>query len=273
MHRCGAIPQLQGKGSKKSMSDTRQRHLLACLLVVAATLCFSSAAFAQAVYGSIFGTVTDQTGAAVPGAKITITEVNKGTKFETNANEAGNYSKGQLIPGVYQVEVEAEGFTKAINKGIVVNVDAAARYDVKLSVGNVSSEVEVTAESPLLKSDRADVSTTFTSQQLTELPSLGRNFQNYLLLTPGTQKIACQHASSENPQGSAQIQVNGQHFSVTGYQLDGTENQDPILGIIVINPTLESVTKTKVTSQNYDAEFGLATSGIMNTSTKPASTN
>ena len=67
-----------------------------------------------------------------------------------------------------------------------------------------------------------------------------------MLATPGTQQLGWQHAASENPQGSTQIQVNGQHFSGTGYQLDGTENRDPILGIIVMNPNLESIGEAKI---------------------------
>ena len=97
---------------------------------------------------------------------------------------------------------------------------------------------------------------------------LDRNFTKFILLTPGTQQLGWQHAASENPQGSTQTMVNGQHFSGTGYQLDGTENRDPILGIIVINPTLESIGETKITSQNYDAEFGQATAGVVSVQTK-----
>ena len=97
---------------------------------------------------------------------------------------------------------------------------------------------------------------------------LDRNFTKFLLLTPGTQQLQWQHAASENPQGSTQTMVNGQHFSGTSYQLDGTENRDPILGIIVINPTLESIGETKITSQNYDAEFGQATAGVVSVQTK-----
>ena len=97
---------------------------------------------------------------------------------------------------------------------------------------------------------------------------LDRNFTKFILLTPGTQQLQWQHAASENPQGSTQTMVNGQHFSGTGYQLDGTENRDPILGIIVINPTLESIGETKITSQNYDAEFGQATAGVVSVQTK-----
>ena len=103
---------------------------------------------------------------------------------------------------------------------------------------------------------------------MTDLPVLDRNFTKFVLLTPGTQQLGWQHAASENPQGSTQTMVNGQHFSGTTYQLDGTENRDPILGIIVINPTLESIRETKITSQNYDAEFGQATAGVVSVQTK-----
>ena len=112
------------------------------------------------------------------------------------------------------------------------------------------------------------MATTFDTRQLTDLPVLDRNFTKFVLLTPGTQQLGWQHAASENPQGSTQTMVNGQHFSGTTYQLDGTENRDPILGIIVINPTLESIRETKITSQNYDAEFGQATAGVVSVQTK-----
>src|SRR5207302_563125 len=107
-----------------------------------------------------------------------------------------------------------------------------------------------------------------SSSQLENLPSFDRNFQAYELLTPGAQRLGWNHASSEDPQGSIQIQVNGQNFAGTGFQLDGTDIQDPIMGIIVINPALDSITEARLTSQNYDAEFGAATAGLVNVSTK-----
>ena len=112
------------------------------------------------------------------------------------------------------------------------------------------------------------MATTFESKQLTELPVLDRNFTKFLLLTPGTQQQTWQHAASENPQGSTQTMVNGQTFSGTGWQLDGTDNRDVILGIVVVNSTLESIGETKITSQNYDAEFGQAVAGVVSVQTK-----
>jgi outer membrane receptor protein involved in Fe transport len=224
---------------------------------------------AQAVYGSISGTVTDAQGAAVAGATVTITSVDRKTSDTVKANDSGLYVKERLLPGTYEVKIEFQGFKASVIPTVVVNVDAQTKVDAVLETGAVTDTVTVTAgEGQLLKTDRADVATSFDQKQVTDLPILDRNFTKFILLTPGTQQLQWQHAASENPQGSTQIMVNGQHFSGTGYQLDGTENRDPILGIIVINPNFEAIGETKITSQNYDAEFGQAIAGVVSVQTK-----
>ena len=233
-----------------------------------AFLSFTPSAFAQAVYGSIAGTVSDPSGGVLPGVTVSVTSLDRKTVDSVVTNEAGQYVKDRLLPGAYEVKVELPGFKQTVYPDIKVNVDTQTRLDVKLQVGVVSEAVTVTGFTPLLKTDRADVASSFDTKQLTDLPVLDRNFTKFILLTPGTQQLGWQHAASENPQGSTQTMVNGQHFSGTGYQLDGTENRDPILGIIVVNPTLESIAETKITSQNYDAEFGQATAGVVSVQTK-----
>lgn len=228
-------------------------------------------AMAQAVYGSILGTVTDPSGAAVNGAKVTVTSQTKNVSTDTTTNESGNYSVTHLIPDVYRVHIEGTGFKTIELKDIQVSADTGSRVDGQFQVGSASEQVEVTAEAPQLKTDRADVSIEFSAKQLEELPIFNRNFQSLELLTPGTQILGWGHAATENPQGSKQVYVNGQHFSGTGYELDGTDNQDPILGIIIVNPSLDSVEETKMTTQNYDAEFGKALAGIMTAQTKSGS--
>jgi hypothetical protein len=250
------------------MVSSRRGPFPALFLASVLLLGLTANANAQQVFGRIFGTVTDATGGAVQNAKVTITDQAKGTQFEATTNESGNYDRGQLIPGTYTIEVAAPGFAKQQFKDIRVQVDNAARVDASLQPGNVTQTVEVTAAAPTLQSDRADVQTTFTSEQLIDIPSVNRNAQALELLAPGTSQMSWAHASSEDPQGSAQIQVNGQHFSGTGYQLDGTENQDPILGIVVVNPNIDSLAEQKISSQDYDAEFGYAGAGIQNASTK-----
>jgi outer membrane receptor protein involved in Fe transport len=243
----------------------RSMVIVWCLLGLMAV---ASRVEAQAVYGSLGGTVTDNSGAVLPGATVTITNVDRKTVDSVVTNDSGFFTKDRLLPGAYEVKAELSGFKTAIVPRVTVSVDTQTPVSFKLELGAVSEEVTVTGGAPLLKTDRADVATTFDSRQLTELPVLDRNLTKFVLLTPGTQQLGWQHAASENPQGSVQIQVNGQHFSGTGYQLDGTENRDPILGIIVINSTLESVAETKITSQNYDAEFGQATAGVVSIRTK-----
>ena len=252
--------------------STRIPLVIFSLLLVLSGL--SMTVKAQAVYGNIIGTVTDPQGAAVAGATVSVTDLTKNVTTTVQTNEEGNYTVTHLIPGRYSVKIEAQGY-KTSNQEVDIRADTTARTDYTLQVGAVSEQVTVTADAQQLslKTDRADVATTFNQRQLTELPILDRNFTKFLLLTPGTQQLGWQHASSENPQGSVQIMVNGQHFSGTSFQLDGTDNQDPILGIIVINPTLESAVESKITTQNYDAEFGLAIAGVVTAQTKSGSNN
>src|SRR4029453_268944 len=203
-----------------------------------------------------------------PGRALPNTGVERKTPHTVVTNESGHFLKERLLPGTYEVKAELTGFKTAIVPVVQVSVDTQTPLTLRMGVGQLTETVQVTGGSPMLKTDRADVSTTFDQRQLTEAPVLSRNFTKFILLTPGAQLLPWQHAASENPQGSTQTMVNGQSFSGTGYQLDGTENRDPILGIIVINPNLESIREAKITSQNYDAEFGQATAGVVSVQTK-----
>jgi carboxypeptidase family protein len=220
----------------------------------------------QAVYGNIVGTVTDQQSAAVANAKVTITDTQRQVNFTTTTNSDGNFTQRFLIAGTYQVRVEAGGF-KAALQTVSVSVDQEARLDVKLEVGEVSQVVEISAESPLLKTERSDVAVTFSEKAMTNLPIPNRRFTAVEIFTPGITAFPGQTAASEDPQGSFRKVVNGQSFAGTSHLLDGTDNHDSMLGLIVINPTLESVTEAKVTTANYDAEFG-ANAGVVSAQTR-----
>jgi Carboxypeptidase regulatory-like domain len=229
-------------------------------------------AHAQAVYGSIFGTVTDNAGAVVPNAPVKITDVAKGTSITVQTNGSGEYTAQHLIPDVYQVDVTAPGFAPGTVNNVVVYADTAPKADVKLTVGSASSTVTVTTAAPLLTTDRAEVSTILNERAVENLPNLNRNFTAFELLTPGTTYIGWGPGEgSGNPQRSQSIEVNGQLPFATGYELDGTDNQEPINGVAVINPNLDAVSEMKVTSQNYDAEFGKAVAGLVTAQTKSGS--
>jgi len=245
------------------------RTALVLGLFACASLLLTAPASAQSVYGSLFGTVTDKTGAAVSGATVTVTDEAKGTVVNVTSNGAGDYNVPHLIPDVYDLKVTGKGFKSFETKGIQVEADSSPRIDPTLDVGGSSETVEVNADQePILKTDRADVSTVFDQQQVSSLPVGDQNFTNLQLLLPGAQLLGWSHAADENPQGSKQIQVDGQAFGGTAFELDGTDNQDPILGIIVINPAMDSVTETKITTQNFDAELGKAVSAVVTAQTR-----
>src|SRR6202521_3423969 len=259
------------RGLRRGVMVRRSGWLALVVFCFSFNLCTYTAS-GQAVFGSIIGTVTDAQGNAVSGAKVTVTSISKSTTFETTSNESGNYSVTHLIPDDYKVQVEATGFKAYQVERVTVNADSSVTLDVPLQVGAVTQTVEVTGDIPQLQTDRADVDVQFSQKYVEDLPILNRNFTNFELLSPGTQKLpGFNHAATENPQGGGQIQVNGQHFSGTNFQLDGTDNQDPILGIIVVNPNLDAVGEAKIALQDYDAESGKATSGVVSVQTKSRS--
>jgi outer membrane receptor protein involved in Fe transport len=248
----------------------KKRAIVGWILVLCLAFGFgASTSLGQAVYGSIFGTVTDPQGNAVAGARVTVTSLAKGTVVETTTNESGNYSSTHLVPDVYRVKVEATGFKAYDVASTPVAADAAVHLDAQLQVGSLTDTVEVTAQVPQLKTDRSDVSTTFSAQAVENIPLYNRNFTSLQLLSPGNAYMASfQQNEAENPQGSRLILTQGQHFAGTAFELDGTDNQDPILGIILINPNLDAIEEVKITTQNYDAEFGKAIGAVVTTQTK-----
>ena len=186
-----------------------------CLFILA--LSVPLAARAQAVYGSIVGTVVDSSGAGVPGAKVTITDLNRSVSFTTTSNESGFFTQRSLIAGRYQVRIEATGFSASVQE-VGVSVDQETTVDIKMQVGQLSETVEVTGGAPLLKTERSDVATTFSEKTVASLPILNRRFTAFELLTPGVQATTSQTASSEDPQGSYRKVVNGQQPVIRGRQ-------------------------------------------------------
>ncbi len=227
----------------------------------------SAVSLGQAVYGNIIGTVTDPTGASVANAPITVKDLDRGTVYQTTTNASGNYEQTHLLAGRYSVTVNAPGFS-AFEATADVQIDASTRVDAALGVKGEATKVEVTEETPLLKVDRADVSTTLSTQELGSLPIINRNLTFTMLVTPGTQINDWQHASSENPQSGYQIDANGQQFTANGFLLDGTENNSSILGIAVINPNIDSLQEFKITTSDYDAQFGSVAGALMQATTK-----
>src|SRR5215469_3233845 len=246
-----------------------RKSLTATVSVCLGLLLCCSRALGQSVYGEMSGTFTDLSDAPIAGASVTVTSVEKGTKFRSTTNRSGNFSVTHLLPDTYSLTVQSEGFKTLQETGIPVFADQSSRINGKLSKGNAADVTAAAAgEVSILKTDRTDVSTLFTRTTLENLPSLDVNVARYTLLVPGALLGTTGLPPEQNPQRGPAINVNGQHFSGTASQLDGTTDRDPLQGFIVINPTLESVHEMKVTTQNYSAEFGEATAGVLTIQTR-----
>src|SRR5215467_10545668 len=248
--------------------NTWKRLIRLFLLLAIALVGSIPTIYCQAVYGSISGTVYDASGGAVPNAKVTITDLGRDQSYVTTTNESGYYDQAHLIIGQYRVRVEAAGFNAFVQDTLSVSVDSVTSVDVHLQAGDVSQTVDVKEEVPLLKTERTDVSTTLSERAVDQLPIVNRNFTELLLLTPGAVQFNWNDTSTENPQGGIAVNVNGQEFVGVGAILDGTDNRDMMYGNMIIVPDLDAVVQAKVTSANYDAEFGQVSAAVVTTSTK-----
>lgn len=230
-------------------------------------------ASAQAVYGNVWGTVTSS-GQPIGGATITVVSEEKGSKERVTSNLSGIFTVSHLLPDTYNIRVEASGYETREFIGQEIYADHTVNLSFQLVKGLGAINAQSADAGSLLKTDRADVSTTLSLQELQDLPNFTRNFTAFEILAPGALPNAIVPSvlrPNQNPQQGTQINQNGQHFSGSAFQLDGTDDRDPIAGIIVINPSLESLSEMKITTQNFDAEFGQALAGLVTAQTRSGS--
>jgi hypothetical protein len=229
----------------------------------------SSTMLGQAVNATLLGTVTDSTGAVVPGAKVSLTEMRTGMDRTTATNSSGNYEFVDLPPGQYQVTVEQHGFKKATEKGIDVQVNSDVRVNVALQPGAADQVIEVTAQAPIMETDRADVSQKIETKQVTDLPlSTNRNFQNLLNLVPGTTRAHREHSSFFNAQDSLSTEVNGQSRLFNNLMIEGVDDNERTGLLQIYVPPAEAIRAVDVTTSDYAPEFGRVGGSVTNVSLK-----
>jgi hypothetical protein len=222
-------------------------------------------------FGTITGEVTDQTGAAVPGAAVTIR--NTGTNGIRNAttNEAGIYSVPALNPGMYEVRAETPGFKAATRAGIELQVQQTARINFSLEIGEVTEVVEVTDAPPLLDTENATVGTVIEQQRITDLPLNGRSFFSLVALSPNVTVDFQEPQQAAGRQGGTRSQLTmslaGSRSTWSNYTLDGIANTDVNFNLYIMQPSVEALQEFKVQTGVYAAEFGRAT-GQINVMTK-----
>lgn len=224
---------------------------------------------AQAVNGSLLGTVQDATGAAVPNAKVTITEKATNITHDATTNSSGNYSFQNLAPGTYAVTVEMTGFQRVTHPSVDVLVNNTTRSDFDLNPGNVTETIEVTDSAPMLQTDRADVSTKIEQHSVESLPmGVNRNFQSLLNLVPGTTPATFQHSQFFNAGSTLQTQVNGLPRMGNAYQIEGIDD-DMRTGLLqILIPPADAIGSVEASTNNFQVELGRAIGAVTNVTLK-----
>lgn len=240
--------------------------------IAAGIFCFLFACHivaAQAVSGTIVGTVTDVSGAVVPSAKVTIVETNTNQTRTVNTNESGNFSFANVPQGRYSVSIEQTGFRKMTQENVIVTINSTVRADFQLQPGQVSEQVTVTDAPPELQTDRTDTGRKIESRQVSELPlTQNRNFQGLVNLVPGAARAQRNHSEFFNSNDSMQSRVNGQSRLANNIQFEGVDNNQRTGLLTVYIPPAEAIQVVDVTTSNYEAELGRAGGAVMNVTLK-----
>ena len=250
-------------------TEGRTRAVVALAIAAGLSLTLPRAAGAQAVTGTLLGNVTDSSGGTVPGATVTATEVKTNTSRTVVSNENGYYIFSSLQNGTYDVTAELQGFRKVIRKDVKVDVNTTIRVDLALEVGQMNEAVTVTAETPVLQTDRTDTGRILESKMVTELPlTFNRNFQGLLVTVPGATRPFRPHSQFFNSQDALGTEINGQPRMANNTLIEGLDNNHKTGLLAVIIPAPDALETVSVSTSNYDAEFGRSGGAVTNVTIK-----
>ena len=244
---------------------SRCRRLFRFAWILPALLLTVPEAFAQKDTGSIVGVVTDRGGGVIPGARVTVLDVDRGTKFTTTTNAQGEYVAGPLKVGRYTATVEKDNFKTAVVGPLQLDVQGRVEANVRLEVGEVAERVEVKVQSPLLETETSSLGQVMDKTRIETLPLNGRNFAQLAQLGVGV--VPSEPGSRVS--GSYGFSVDGARALQNNFLLDGIDNNSNLGDILnessyVIQPPVDAIEEFKVQTNDYSAEFGRGNGAILN---------
>jgi Carboxypeptidase regulatory-like domain/TonB-dependent Receptor Plug Domain len=241
----------------------------ALLTVLGILLSFSLAANAQTYFGAIAGNVTDSTGASVPGAKVTVTNVGTNSTMTATTTGHGSYSIPQLAIGTYEVHVTAANFKEFISTGVDVHVSTTTEVNATLEVGAMTERVTVQANEVQVQTTNAEVGEVIDGTQVRELPLNGENFVGLTQLSPGVNAAASYDGTGKGLSGGVNFSVNGNPYTNNLFLVDGVNNNDVGSNrTILVYPAVDTIAEFKMIRNSYGAEYGQASGAIISLTTK-----
>jgi len=239
--------------------------------MVLALLCLQLGSVAQAQStASLNGVVTDPAGATVPNATVTAKNIGTGVESTTQSDGAGAYLFPSLPIGNYRVEVTAAGFRKAVIPELTLQVASVVTNDIRLQVGQVDQQVEITADSVLIENTTTSLSQVISEKTVQEIPLNGRHFTDLSLLTPGT-ITPPQNGFLSAPlrgQGSFGINTAGQREDTTNWLVNGINLNDPVQNQLTFQPPIDTLAEYKIDNSTFPAQYGRNSGAIVNLATR-----
>jgi Carboxypeptidase regulatory-like domain/TonB dependent receptor len=233
-------------------------------------------ASAQVTTGDVLGTVTDQTGAAIPGAKVTLSNLGTGVTQTVQSNGVGDYIFTLLQPGSYSVQIEAPTFKKVVYANVPLAAGDRLREDGKMETGAVEETVQVDATPPLLQTDSSAVSSVVTQESVQDLPLNGRNFINLVTIQAGVNQGPPNAISSgtrpDDRRQTSTVSANGQSDLFNNEMIDGMDNNEREQGFIGVRPSIDAIAEVKIDTNSFTADTGRDAGAVVNIITK-AGTN
>ncbi|HET6144797.1 MAG TPA: TonB-dependent receptor [Candidatus Acidoferrales bacterium] len=254
---------------------SRLLRLVLCAVVVLAAA-GAQRLHAQAVGATLAGTVTDASGSVVPKASVAITNTGTGETRTVDTNADGLYSAPNLQPGNYSVAVSASGFSKSVQNGVVLTVGGSQTLNFSMQVGQTSQTVEVTAEAPTVNLTNAEIGAITDEAQIKELPLNGRSWSDLANLQPGVYQLHTQPSIVSRDRFTRgyglQMSISGSRPQQNNYRVDGVSINDPGNGgpgsVLGTNAGVDAIAEFSVLTTGYSTEYGRASGGIINATTK-----
>jgi hypothetical protein len=256
--------------STKSASHTTR------LLFALSLVWVSTCGWSQTQLGTVFGTITDPTGAVITGAQVTVSSVSTGLKRSALTDMRGQYYVAGLPTGKYSVRIDKEGFQTEIREGIVISAAGAVAINLTLQVGKVPQHVTATADVPTIDSTTSTVSAAISERSLTDLPLDGRDLFKAVILEPGTAPTPSSAPSLLSNGKAGQVSINGMRSSWTNVLFDGMDANDPVFGFSPAGASglflgLDELAEVRVLTQTFNVDYGKNGGGVIEGITKSGS--
>ena len=238
------------------------------LLVVSLVLPAAALAQARLTGADLAGGVSDESGAVLGGAKVTVTNVATNVTRTGVSDSSGRYYVAALPPGTYRIRVELGGFAAQNREGVSLLLGQSVALDFKLKLAGTAEEVTVTAEAPVLDLSHTEVSSVVDQQQIENLPINGRNFISFTVITPG---VSTDRTPQQGASATSGLSFGGQRARSNNIMVDGLDNNDLTVGSVRATFSQEAIREFQVLTNSYSAEFGKASGGVVNIVTKSGS--